>query len=114
MAQLYPDYPYDQHDPIVTRGAIAEERFDQDAEPGRRKKKDEPRAGARVLTQAAATLAAVPGTMGGADRDGIGSNSWVVGGRAHGQRQAAAGQRPAPVRVDAVASGTRSGCTAGS
>ncbi|WP_456094122.1 penicillin acylase family protein [Nonomuraea glycinis] len=80
VAQLYPDYPYDQHDPIVTRGAIAQERFDQEAEPSRRKKKDESRAGARVITQAAATLAAVPSTMGGVDRDGLGSNSWVVAG----------------------------------
>ena len=40
---------------------------------------------------------------------GIGSNSWVVVRGAHDDRQAAAGQRPAPGSVDAGRSGTRSG-----
>ncbi|TDB97105.1 penicillin acylase family protein [Nonomuraea longispora] len=70
--QLYPDYPYDRHSPIVTQGALAKGRFDQEAEPRRR--------AGRLLTQAAEALDAVPSTMSTEDREGVGSNSWVVSG----------------------------------
>ncbi|MBF8188541.1 penicillin acylase family protein [Nonomuraea sp. K274] len=72
VEQLYPGYPYDRHSPIVTEGAIDQERFDQRAEPRAR--------GTAALAQAAKTLDAVPSTMGTAEREGIGSNSWVVSG----------------------------------
>ncbi|MGP3931553.1 penicillin acylase family protein [Nonomuraea sp. KM88] len=70
--QLYPGYPYDRHSPIVTQGTLARGHFDQEAEPRRR--------AGRLLTQAAAALDAVPDTMSTEDREGIGSNSWVVSG----------------------------------
>ncbi|MFC4012266.1 penicillin acylase family protein [Nonomuraea purpurea] len=73
--QLYPGYPYDRHAPIVTEGAIDQNRFDQRAAP-----RLGPGRGERALTQAARTLDAIPNTMGTDDRDGIGSNSWVVSG----------------------------------
>ncbi|MGW0804327.1 penicillin acylase family protein [Nonomuraea sp. NPDC002799] len=72
VEQLYPGYPYDRHSPIVTEGTIDQNRFDQRAVP-------KPGAG-RVLTQAAQTLENVPGTMSTGDRDGLGSNSWVISG----------------------------------
>ncbi|TDD01825.1 penicillin acylase family protein [Nonomuraea deserti] len=70
--QLHPGYPYDRHSPIVTQGALAKGRFDQEAEPRRR--------AGRLLTQAAEALDAVPDTMSTEDREGVGSNSWVVSG----------------------------------
>ncbi|PRX65526.1 penicillin amidase [Nonomuraea fuscirosea] len=70
--QLYPGYPYDRHLPIVNEGAIAQSRFDQRAQPRLR--------AGRALTDAAGTLRNVPSTMSTADREGIGSNSWVVSG----------------------------------
>ncbi|WP_433445519.1 penicillin acylase family protein [Nonomuraea sp. CA-141351] len=72
VEQLYPGYPYDRHSPIVAEGTIDQGRFDQHAEPRIR--------ASRVLSQAARTLNAVPSTMGTEDREGIGSNSWVVSG----------------------------------
>ncbi|MEV0591565.1 penicillin acylase family protein [Nonomuraea cavernae] len=80
VEQLYPGYPFDEHEPIVTQGAIVEERFDQRAKP----RQDEPATdarGAAALAQARKTLDALPGTMSGPDHEGIGSNSWVVSGR---------------------------------
>ncbi|MFG1703998.1 penicillin acylase family protein [Nonomuraea sp. M3C6] len=72
VEQLYPGYPYDRHSPIVTEGAIDHGRFDQLAVPRQR--------ATAALTQAAKTLDDVPETLGTEDRDGIGSNSWVVSG----------------------------------
>ena len=72
VAQLYPGYPYDRHATIVGEGAIAQGRFDQRAAPRQR--------GTGALAQAAKTLDAVPDMMGTEDRDGIGSNSWVISG----------------------------------
>ncbi|WP_327591006.1 penicillin acylase family protein [Nonomuraea sp. NBC_00507] len=73
VEQLYPGYPYDRHSPIVTEGTIDEDRFNQRAEPRLR-------AGVGALTQAAKTMNAVPSTMGTEDREGVGSNSWVISG----------------------------------
>ncbi|WP_344884066.1 penicillin acylase family protein [Nonomuraea antimicrobica] len=70
--QLYPGYPYDRHLPIVNEGTVGQGGFDQRAEPRTRT--------GQALTQAAKTLEAVPSTMSTADRDGVGSNSWVVSG----------------------------------
>ncbi|MET7328723.1 penicillin acylase family protein [Nonomuraea sp. NPDC005650] len=72
VEQLYPGYPYDRHSPIVTQGTIDRGRFDQQAEPQTR--------ASRAIAQAAKTLDAVPNTMGTEDREGIGSNSWVISG----------------------------------
>jgi penicillin amidase len=75
VAQLYPGYPYDKHEPIVTRGTIDQERFDQDADPRIRQE-----TGTRLIAQAARALEAVPDLIGAKDRAGLGSNSWVVSG----------------------------------
>ena len=48
------------------------------------------------------TLDEIPALL-GPNGNGIGSNSWVVSGDAHDDRQAAAGQRPAPGAAAAVA-----------
>ncbi|MGW4405650.1 penicillin acylase family protein [Nonomuraea sp. NPDC004702] len=72
VEQLYPGYPYDRHSPIVGEGALSQGRYDQQAEPRI--------GGVRALSQAAATLDAVPSTMSSEEREGIGSNSWVVSG----------------------------------
>ncbi|MFK4039474.1 penicillin acylase family protein [Nonomuraea wenchangensis] len=74
VEQLYPGYPFERHSPIVTTGAIDRERFDQEAEPRLRL------GTGAVIQSAARTLDAVPSTMGTADREGIGSNSWVISG----------------------------------
>ncbi|MEV0387655.1 penicillin acylase family protein [Nonomuraea sp. NPDC050643] len=72
VEQLYPGYPFDRHTPIVNEGAVEQDRFDQRAVPRVRSN--------RVFTQAARTLDSVPSTMSAADREGIGSNSWVISG----------------------------------
>ncbi|WP_246267401.1 penicillin acylase family protein [Nonomuraea typhae] len=70
--QLYPGYPFAKHQPIVTQGAIAQDRFDEKAEPRVK--------GVSALTGAAEAFDAVRSTMGTPEREGIGSNSWVVSG----------------------------------
>ncbi|MFB4279395.1 MULTISPECIES: penicillin acylase family protein [unclassified Nonomuraea] len=72
VEQLYPGYPFDRHLPIVNEGTLDQGRFNQRAEPRLPAN--------QVLAQAAKTLAAVPSTMSTADRDGVGSNSWVISG----------------------------------
>ncbi|GLW10645.1 penicillin amidase [Microtetraspora sp. NBRC 13810] len=74
---LFPGYPYDRHLPIVT-ASTPEAGAPAGTTPGGRGI-----AGAGVaLAGAARAVAAVPSLLGtaGADRAGIGSNSWVVGG----------------------------------
>ncbi|WP_344921491.1 penicillin acylase family protein [Streptosporangium oxazolinicum] len=82
VEQLWPGYPYDTNQPIVTRGSVGERGFDQDVEP---KKVDTEPSGVapatEALTRAAEAMRAVPSLMGDpAGGNGIGSNSWVVGG----------------------------------
>ncbi|NRQ35823.1 penicillin acylase family protein [Nonomuraea sp. NN258] len=72
VEQLYPGYPFDRHSPIIGQGTIDDGKFDPRVEP----RQD----GRRALAQAAATLDKVPSTMSGGEREGIGSNSWVVSG----------------------------------
>ncbi|MEV0622849.1 penicillin acylase family protein [Nonomuraea sp. NPDC050404] len=78
VEQLYPGYPYDRHLPIVNEGSLTRGRFDQRAEP--RPRGNRTLGTNRALGQAAETLGSVPSTMGARDRDGIGSNSWVISG----------------------------------
>ena len=86
--QLYPAYDFDVHPPIVTRGAVVDGVFDQDATGGTRNPERPAPTGLDKLDhrqrQEAAALAAVddalvsiPALLG--TGDGIGSNSWVVG-----------------------------------
>ncbi|MEU6999463.1 penicillin acylase family protein [Nonomuraea sp. NPDC046570] len=72
--QLYPGYPFERNDPIVTEGTVERGHFDQKAEP----RLDDREAAA--LAAAAEGLSRVPNMIGAADTDGIGSNSWVVSG----------------------------------
>lgn len=84
VAQLFPDYPFDRHTPIVGQGTVSQGRFDQDGEPdltAARPSSSGPAGAAESLTRAAETLSKVPNLMSVEDRDGIGSNSWVVSGR---------------------------------
>jgi len=82
-AQLYPDYPYARHRPIVTQGGLADGVWDQNA--------------SRMATQSASPIPRVPAAAVGSlsslqsgleslnkvlgpTTSGIGSNSWVVSG----------------------------------
>jgi penicillin G amidase len=64
IEQLYPDYPYAQHRPIVDAGSVHDGVF-QAVEP--------------ALEKLGAAVRALPGLV-GKNTPGIGSNSWVVAG----------------------------------
>ncbi|WP_214109316.1 penicillin acylase family protein [Acrocarpospora catenulata] len=72
--ELFPAYPYDRHRPIVTAGAVQDTKFDPAAPVT---------AASAALTRVSRVLRTVPSLLGtdGADRKGIGSNSWVVAGK---------------------------------
>ncbi|NYG56992.1 penicillin acylase family protein [Nocardioides perillae] len=88
--QLFPAYPYDEHEPIVDGGAVVGGTFDADAEAvgattasgvaggSARPAPGWTAAQARALTSAGEALGAVPPLLG--HGDGLGSNSWVVAG----------------------------------
>jgi penicillin amidase len=81
VAELYPEYPYDEHAPIVGQGAVVDNVFEQDATaPGTRNPQRPPyTADMRgVLTRLRDGIAKMPSLLGRGD--GIGSNSWVVDG----------------------------------
>jgi penicillin amidase len=74
--QLYPSYPYDTHDAIVTQGAIvAGDRFDQNAAPPA----PAPRGAQQELAKIARLIDQVPSLL-GPSGDGVGSNAFVVSG----------------------------------
>ncbi|MEV4095161.1 penicillin acylase family protein [Streptosporangium saharense] len=76
VEQLWPGYPFGTHRPIVTKGSVTDHGFDQGQEP--RGATPHPEA---ALAGAASAIAAVPSLMGDPKGgNGIGSNSWVVGG----------------------------------
>ena len=84
IAQLYPNYPYDRHSPIVPTGGVVNGQFDATA------RVTVPAAegvSASVLRKAAPALAAVSAAVDrvpmllGDGGPGIGSNSWVVSGK---------------------------------
>ncbi|UUW91908.1 penicillin acylase family protein [Pimelobacter simplex] len=80
-ADLYPSYPYDQHQPIVQQGGVVGKRFDQDAEAGGRRLLPRPPLDpdvTRALASVRRVLDGVPALLG--KGDGIGSNAWVVDG----------------------------------
>lgn len=74
VARLYPPYPYEQHQPIVTGGAVVDGEFEQDAAPPSAPvaSSDARQALARVSTG----LGRLPEMLGRGS--GLGSNSWVV------------------------------------
>ena len=80
--KLYPEYPFAEHRPIVEIGAVVDGAFDQEALPdgtvigaSARYNKEQIAAIERVAGMES-TLAQWLGKSG----DGIGSNSWVIGG----------------------------------
>ncbi|HEY9564204.1 MAG TPA: penicillin acylase family protein [Nocardioides sp.] len=81
VADLYPSYPYAEHEPIVTQGALVDGRYEPRAtEPGSR---DPARPGYTadqldVLDETRKALGSVPELVG--QGPGIGSNSWVIDG----------------------------------
>ncbi|WP_326646894.1 penicillin acylase family protein [Streptosporangium sp. NBC_01755] len=82
VEQLWPTYPYDTNQPIVTRGSVGERGFDQAEEPKKSVTEPPGTPAAGALIRAAEAIRAVPSLMGDpAGGSGIGSNSWVVGGK---------------------------------
>ena len=81
VAELYPAYPYAEHAPIVSQGAVVDNVFEQDATaPGTRNpQRPAYTADMRdVLTRLRDGIERMPSLLGRGD--GIGSNSWVVDG----------------------------------
>ncbi|GAA1612418.1 penicillin acylase family protein [Catellatospora bangladeshensis] len=83
--QLYPAYPLDRNLPIVNGGVIVNGAFDAKATAPAPAPAVTPPAPAPLsatgLRDLADGLAELPGLMGNADGDGIGSNSWVISGK---------------------------------
>jgi len=86
VEQLYPTYPFDRNQPIVTQGAVVDGAFDASAtppEPAQPSPRALPFAGdpaaAKVLDRVANGLARLPSLLGQAG-PGIGSNSLVIAG----------------------------------
>lgn len=81
MRELWPSYPFGEHDPIVGQGAVVDGVFEQDATTGGTRNPLRP-------PWTADAQDALRGVRDGLDRmpamlgrgDGIGSNSWVVDG----------------------------------
>jgi penicillin amidase len=79
---LWPAYPFGEHAPILSRGAVVDGAFDPEAEapPGRRTPARPAPAPAvlEALRGISGAVDAVPAWLGRGD--GLGSNSWVVSG----------------------------------
>lgn len=79
VEQLYPQYPYDLNEPIVTKGTVAGGKFDQNAEASQDVGgASRGRSAVAALKQAGSAAGKLPALLG--TGDGIGSNSWVVSG----------------------------------
>jgi penicillin G amidase len=90
IEELYPQYPFDQRDPIVPGGLVVDGVFDPDATPedvveaaptdrAGSVPTEDLAAALPALTAVGAAAAALPKLLGAAD-SGLGSNSWVVSG----------------------------------
>lgn len=82
VEELYPDYPYDEHEPIVTTGRVRGGLFQQGPGPVQRvappRAVPAPTAAARGLRSVRDVVDGLPELLG--TGEGIGSNSWVVSG----------------------------------
>jgi penicillin G amidase len=81
IAGLFPDYPYDRHDPIVNQGAVVDRVFEQDATSGDTRLPTRPALPdetVEALERLNQGLRAMPDLVG--KGQGVGSNSWVVSG----------------------------------
>ncbi|HET7899668.1 MAG TPA: penicillin acylase family protein, partial [Candidatus Nanopelagicales bacterium] len=83
-AQLFPAYPYADHRPIVTQGAVADGVWNQSAVPPIPTTASHvpriPPDAVPVLSRTRTVLGSLDGVL-GPNGPGIGSNSWVVEGR---------------------------------
>ena len=80
-AALFPPYPYDEHDPILSQGAVVDGVFEQDAVIGGTRNPRRPPFGRKALAELSTVregLERMPDWLGRGD--GVGSNSWVVDG----------------------------------
>jgi penicillin amidase len=81
IAELFPPYPYDRHQPIVTQGAVVDGVYEGEATgPGTRKPARPALSGAvsDALADLKGGLDAMPELLG--HGKGLGSNGWVVDG----------------------------------
>jgi penicillin G amidase len=85
--QLYPAYPYGEHSPIVSQGALVGSTYENSTEGGATDSSAGPPvalpdAAEQKLTALSGLLAQIPSVLGPADPgdSGVGSNSWVVSG----------------------------------
>ena len=81
IAELFPAYPYDRHQPIVTQGAVVDGVYEGEAtRPGTRKPARPALSGAvsDALADLKTGLDAMPELLG--HGKGLGSNGWVVDG----------------------------------
>ncbi len=81
IASLWPDYPYDEHPPIVSGGGVVDGVFEQNATANGTRNPRRPAYPPGVvdaLERVQDTVAAMPDMLGSGR--GIGSNSWVVDG----------------------------------
>ncbi|WP_232678134.1 penicillin acylase family protein [Nocardioides sp. R-C-SC26] len=82
--QLFPQYPYADHDPIVTQGSVVDGVYEQDATAGGSREPLRPAPRYRqareraALARAASAADRLPAWLGSGD--GVGSNAWVVSG----------------------------------
>jgi penicillin amidase len=78
---LFPPYPYERHQPIVTQGAVVDRVFEQDAKAGDTRlptRPGLPDETVEALERLNRGLESMPELMG--QGQGIGSNGWVVDG----------------------------------
>ena len=78
---LYPPYPYDENQPIVTQGAIVDGVFEQDATGNGTRLPERPAylsAGREALMRAKSARRSLDDLLGRGD--GLGSNAWAVSG----------------------------------
>ncbi|SEB64671.1 penicillin amidase [Nocardioides exalbidus] len=81
IAQLWPDYPYDEHPPIVSGGGVVDGVFEQNATSnGTRnpRRPAYPQGVVEALERVQESVEAMPDLLG--KGRGLGSNSWVVDG----------------------------------
>ena len=101
-ATLFPPYPYDEHEPILSQGAVVDGVFEQDAVIGGTRNPRRPPFGRKALAELSTVregLSRMPAWLGKRRRRG----QQLLGGRRRAlhHRRADPGQRPAPRRLDA-------------
>lgn len=82
IAELYPDYPYDANQPIVTQGAVIDGVYEQDATGNGTRLPSRPPYPVKAATDALRDARAASASLGRmlGRGDAIGSNAWAVSG----------------------------------